>query len=73
MKYVGSEEDINLSNTQFIWLLGSDIISQSIENDHTKRMNIITIKDPNLLEVIKTKWLLLRRRPLSILLQKRRQ
>ena len=53
MKYSGSDGDIDLSSTQHICLLGSDTISQSLENTHMKKKDTMTIKDPTLLEVIK--------------------
>ena len=53
MKYLGSDGDINLSSTQHIYLLGSDTISQCLENTYMKKKDTMTIKDPTLLEVIK--------------------
>ena len=53
MKYLGSDGDIDLSETQYIWLLGSNIISKGIENSYVKKNDISTFNDHTLIEFIK--------------------
>ena len=53
MKYLGSDGDIDLSDAQYIRLLGSNIISKGIENSYIKKNDISTLNDHTLIEVIK--------------------